>query len=101
MTFDATLVNSEFLRIERPSDKIEPRRIGPAASFKTALVVTGLPKSRSGKILRGTMRKIADVTGDDRPGSPRRDRWALTKAGYGAGPRQAGEPLTSRRESAR
>ena len=35
-------------------------RIGPVASFRTALVVTGLPKTRSGKILRGTMRKIAD-----------------------------------------
>jgi propionyl-CoA synthetase len=35
-------------------------RIGPVASFKTALVVAGLPKTRSGKILRGTMRKIAE-----------------------------------------
>jgi propionyl-CoA synthetase len=35
-------------------------RIGPVASFKTAVVVAGLPKTRSGKILRGTMRKIAD-----------------------------------------
>jgi propionyl-CoA synthetase len=35
-------------------------RIGPVASFKTALVVQRLPKTRSGKILRGTMRKIAD-----------------------------------------
>jgi propionyl-CoA synthetase len=36
------------------------RRIGPVASFKTALVVERLPKTRSGKILRGTMRHIAD-----------------------------------------
>jgi propionyl-CoA synthetase len=35
-------------------------RIGPVASFKTALVVERLPKTRSGKILRGTMRRIAD-----------------------------------------
>jgi propionyl-CoA synthetase len=35
-------------------------RIGPVASFKTALVVQRLPKTRSGKILRGTMRAIAD-----------------------------------------
>ena len=34
--------------------------IGPVAAFKTALVVTRLPKTRSGKILRGTMKKIAD-----------------------------------------
>lgn len=30
------------------------------ASFKTALVVERLPKTRSGKILRGTMRRIAN-----------------------------------------
>lgn len=35
-------------------------KIGPVASFKTALVVKRLPKTRSGKILRGTMQKIAD-----------------------------------------
>ena len=35
-------------------------RIGPVASFKTAVVVDRLPKTRSGKILRGTMRRIAD-----------------------------------------
>src|SRR5262249_12889288 len=35
-------------------------RIGPVAFFKTALVVARLPKTRSGKILRGTMRAIAD-----------------------------------------
>jgi len=34
--------------------------IGPVASFKIALVVDRLPKTRSGKILRGTMKKIAD-----------------------------------------
>jgi propionyl-CoA synthetase len=35
-------------------------RIGPVAAFKTAVVVNRLPKTRSGKILRGTMRRIAD-----------------------------------------
>jgi propionyl-CoA synthetase len=34
--------------------------IGAFACFKTAIVVKGLPKTRSGKILRGTMKKIAD-----------------------------------------
>ena len=34
--------------------------IGPVAAFKTALIVARLPKTRSGKILRGTMRCIAD-----------------------------------------
>ncbi|MDH3692482.1 MAG: propionyl-CoA synthetase [Gammaproteobacteria bacterium] len=35
-------------------------QIGPVAAFKQAAVVKRLPKTRSGKILRGTMRKIAD-----------------------------------------
>ena len=35
-------------------------RLGPVASFKQAVVVARLPKTRSGKVLRGTMRKIAD-----------------------------------------
>ncbi len=37
-------------------------QIGPVAAFKTVRVVTQLPKTRSGKILRGTMQKIADET---------------------------------------
>ncbi len=52
---------------ERPAGEVEEEavalvreRIGPVASFKTALVVAGLPKTRSGKILHGTMRRIAD-----------------------------------------
>lgn len=36
-------------------------RIGPVAAFKQATVVKRLPKTRSGKILRGTMQKIADA----------------------------------------
>ena len=35
-------------------------RIGPVAAFKIAIAVARLPKTRSGKILRGTMKKIAD-----------------------------------------
>ena len=35
-------------------------KIGPVAAFKLAITVTRLPKTRSGKILRGTMKKIAD-----------------------------------------
>jgi propionyl-CoA synthetase len=34
--------------------------IGPVAAFKTATVVQRLPKTRSGKILRGTIKRIAD-----------------------------------------
>ena len=38
------------------------QEIGPVASFKVAAVVNRLPKTRSGKILRGTIKKIADGT---------------------------------------
>jgi propionyl-CoA synthetase len=40
--------------------KLMRDRIGPVADFKRAVVVDRLPKTRSGKILRGTMVKIAD-----------------------------------------
>ena len=53
--------------VDRPHEQIEKEvvklvrdKIGPVAAFKTALVVSRLPKTRSGKILRGTMKKIAD-----------------------------------------
>lgn len=53
--------------VDRPHEEIAAEvvqlvrdRIGPVASFKTAVVVERLPKTRSGKILRGTMRRIAD-----------------------------------------
>jgi propionyl-CoA synthetase len=52
---------------KRGQDQIVPElvklvrdRIGPVASFRLAAVVKRLPKTRSGKILRGTMRRIAD-----------------------------------------
>ncbi len=35
-------------------------KIGPVAAFKLVIIVERLPKTRSGKILRGTMKKIAD-----------------------------------------
>jgi propionyl-CoA synthetase len=35
-------------------------KIGPVAAFRDALVVPRLPKTRSGKILRATLRKIAN-----------------------------------------
>ncbi|MEQ9488477.1 MAG: propionyl-CoA synthetase [Alphaproteobacteria bacterium] len=40
--------------------KLVRDKIGPVAAFKSAVVVKRLPKTRSGKILRGTMSKIAD-----------------------------------------
>ena len=46
--------------IVRETVELVRDRIGPVAFFKTAVVVGRLPKTRSGKILRGTMRRIAD-----------------------------------------
>jgi len=53
--------------VTRPPQAIEQdiialvrETIGPVAAFKIVLVVERLPKTRSGKILRGTMKKIAD-----------------------------------------
>ena len=40
--------------------KMVREKVGPVAAFKIAVVVKRLPKTRSGKILRGTVRKIAD-----------------------------------------
>ena len=44
-------------------------QIGPVAAFQDVVVVPGLPKTRSGKILRRTMRGIADGRDDPIPGT--------------------------------
>jgi propionyl-CoA synthetase len=46
--------------IEKEAVRLVREKIGPVAAFKIATVVKRLPKTRSGKILRGTMQKIAD-----------------------------------------
>lgn len=46
--------------IEQEVVALVREKIGPVAAFKTAVIVKRLPKTRSGKILRGTMQKIAD-----------------------------------------
>jgi propionyl-CoA synthetase len=46
--------------IEQECIALVREKIGPVAAFKLAIAVTRLPKTRSGKILRGTMKKIAD-----------------------------------------
>lgn len=53
-------VNRPHSEITAECVKLVRERIGPVAAFKLALVVDRLPKTRSGKILRGTMVKIAD-----------------------------------------
>jgi len=53
VTRDADIIQKELVALVR-------EKIGPVAAFKDALVVPRLPKTRSGKILRATMRKIAN-----------------------------------------
>ena len=53
-------VERKHIVIETECVEMVRSQIGPVASFKNAVVVDRLPKTRSGKILRGTMVKIAD-----------------------------------------
>jgi len=53
-------VDRAVSEIEAEAVQMIRDRIGPVAAFKKAMVVKRLPKTRSGKVLRGTMRKIAD-----------------------------------------
>jgi len=53
-------VSRESSAVEQEVVGLVRERIGPVAAFKTAICVKRLPKTRSGKILRGTMQKIAD-----------------------------------------
>jgi len=82
-------VNRPPDEVEREAIELVRERVGPVASFKAALVVVGLPKTRSGKILRSTMRKVADgeeyslpATIDD-PGILGEIEAVLEKSGYG------------------
>ncbi len=47
--------------LERELVQLVRQKIGAVAAFKTAVEVKRLPKTRSGKVLRGTMQKIADA----------------------------------------
>jgi propionyl-CoA synthetase len=53
-------VNRPASEVEREIVALVREKIGPVASFRLAIAVSRLPKTRSGKILRGTMKKIAD-----------------------------------------
>jgi len=53
VTREHRLIVSELIALVR-------ERIGPVASFKQSVVVKRLPKTRSGKIVRGTIKKIAE-----------------------------------------
>jgi propionyl-CoA synthetase len=53
-------VNRPPAEIEGECVALVREKIGPVASFRLAIIVNRLPKTRSGKILRGTIKKIAD-----------------------------------------
>jgi propionyl-CoA synthetase len=53
-------VNRPPEEIEREIVALVREKIGPVAAFRLVITVPRLPKTRSGKILRGTMKKIAD-----------------------------------------
>ncbi|KRO54644.1 MAG: hypothetical protein ABS04_05800, partial [Pelagibacteraceae bacterium BACL5 MAG-121015-bin10] len=53
-------VDKDHATISKECVQMVRDKIGPVAAFKVAIVIKRLPKTRSGKILRGTIRKIAD-----------------------------------------
>jgi propionyl-CoA synthetase len=53
-------INRRRDAIEQEVVQLVREKIGPVAAFRLTLTVDRLPKTRSGKILRGTMKKIAD-----------------------------------------
>ena len=83
-------VNRPPTEIEKECIALVREKIGPVAAFKLAITVARLPKTRSGKILRGTIKKIADGdaladAGDDRrSGGAGRDRECVEGEGRGA-----------------
>jgi propionyl-CoA synthetase len=53
-------VSRTHIEIEKEIVSLVREKLGPVAAFKLAITVGRLPKTRSGKILRGTIKKIAD-----------------------------------------
>jgi propionyl-CoA synthetase len=53
-------VTKQPSEIEKEIVALVRDKVGPVAAFKLAITVARLPKTRSGKILRGTIKKIAD-----------------------------------------
>ena len=60
-------VNTEHKQIIEDVIRMVRAEIGPVAAFKVAVIVKRLPKTRSGKILRGIIQKIADSADYDLP----------------------------------
>ena len=59
--------NTEHKQIIEDVIRMVRVEIGPVAAFKVAVIVKRLPKTRSGKILRGIIQKIADSADYDLP----------------------------------
>jgi len=55
-----TGIERDVAEIEKEVIALVREKIGPVCAFKKVVTVARLPKTRSGKILRGTMKKIAD-----------------------------------------
>jgi propionyl-CoA synthetase len=53
-------VTKPVAEVEKEIVALVREKIGPVAAFKLAITVARLPKTRSGKILRGTIKKIVD-----------------------------------------
>src|SRR5258705_308930 len=53
-------VTKSHAEVEKDIVALVRDKLGPVAAFKLAITVARLPKTRSGKILRGTIKKIAD-----------------------------------------
>jgi propionyl-CoA synthetase len=53
-------VDKDHETISKECIQMVRNKIGPVAAFKVVIVIKRLPKTRSGKILRATIRKIAD-----------------------------------------
>jgi propionyl-CoA synthetase len=82
---DPAVIREELIQIVR-------EQVGPVANFKQVEIVARLPKTRSGKVLRGTMRQIADAdpyqvppTIDD-PAALDEVRVSLERMGYAKRP---------------
>ncbi len=60
-------VSRDPTEIEKEVVALVREKIGPVAAFRTAVAVKRLPKTRSGKILRGTMQKIPDKEASTMP----------------------------------
>ena len=75
-------VDREAASLEQELVALVRQKIGAVAAFKTAIAVKRLPKTRSGKVLRGTMQKIADRQDFKMPARDRRSGHSCRDRGY-------------------